>query len=81
MRSESSARCFSDDRRAARHGCGFSAGDRGADVADVTLTATFTRTEISTGERTMDAREFALEVQKDAGEWRIARVVAIETLR
>jgi hypothetical protein len=52
-----------------------------ADVADVTLTATFTRTEIGTGERTMDAREFALEVRKEAGEWRIARVAAVETLR
>jgi hypothetical protein len=53
----------------------------GADVADVTLTATLTGTEIGTGERTMDAREFALEVRREAGEWRIARVVAVDTLR
>jgi hypothetical protein len=52
-----------------------------ADVADVTLTATFTRTEIGTGERTMDAREFALEVRKEDGEWRIGRVMAVDTLR
>jgi hypothetical protein len=51
------------------------------DAADVTLTATFTRRDTSGAEETMDAREFALEVQKEAGEWRIARVAAVDTLR
>jgi hypothetical protein len=51
------------------------------DVADVTLTATFTRTEVGTGERTIDAREFAVEMRKEAGEWRIARVAVVDTLR
>jgi ketosteroid isomerase-like protein len=50
-------------------------------VADVTLTATFTRRETSGAEETMDARELALEVRKEDGEWRIARVVAVDTLR
>jgi hypothetical protein len=48
------------------------------EVADVTLTATVTRTA---GERTIDAREFALEMRKEAGEWRIARVAVVATLR
>jgi hypothetical protein len=50
-------------------------------VADVTLTTTFTRRETSGAEETMDARELALEVRKEDGEWRIARVVAVDTLR
>jgi ketosteroid isomerase-like protein len=50
-------------------------------VADVTLTATITRTDTASGERTMDAREFALEMQKEGGEWLIARVMAVDTLR
>jgi ketosteroid isomerase-like protein len=50
-------------------------------VADVTLTATITRTDTASGERTMDAREFALEMRKEGGEWLIARVMAVDTLR
>jgi hypothetical protein len=50
-------------------------------IADVTLTATFTRRDVSTGEETIDAREFALEVRQDAGEWRIARVTTVDTLK
>jgi hypothetical protein len=53
----------------------------GTNLADVRLTATLTRRDPRTGERAMDAREFMLEVRKDEGEWRISRVVAVETLR
>lgn len=50
-------------------------------IADVALTATITRTDTATGERTMDAREFALEMRKEGGAWLIARVTAVDTLR
>lgn len=50
-------------------------------VADVTLTATITRTDTASGERTMDARELALEMHQEGGEWLIARVTAVDTLR
>jgi len=53
----------------------------GSNIVDVTLTVTFTRRDSRTSEQTMDAREFGLEVQKEGGEWRIARVVAVDTLR
>jgi hypothetical protein len=48
--------------------------------ADVNLTAEFIdRTH--TTRRSRDAREFALTVRLDDGEWRIARVVAVQTLK
>ncbi len=54
---------------------------QGAAIADVALTVTLTGPDARTGEQTMDAREFALEMRKDAGEWLIARATAVDTLR
>ena len=53
----------------------------GSDAADVLLTASFVRRSISTGEESLDAREFALVMTKTDGTWRIARVTAIDTLQ
>lgn len=53
----------------------------GAATADVTLTASFIRRTISTGEESRDAREFALALTKTGGTWRIARLTAIDVLR
>ena len=52
----------------------------GAAAADVLLTASFVRRSLSTGDESLDAREFSLVCQKDGGTWRIARVTAIDTL-
>jgi hypothetical protein len=49
-------------------------------AADVTLTASFIRRSVTTGEESMDAREFALAMVKD-GVWRIKRVTAVDTLK
>jgi hypothetical protein len=49
-------------------------------TADVHLTTKFTRRSMSTGEETLDAREFMLAVRQVAGEWQIARVTAVDTL-
>jgi len=51
------------------------------DAADVLLTASFTRRNISTGEESLDAREYALVMTKADNTWRIARITAIDTLR
>lgn len=48
--------------------------------ADVSLTATFMRAD-DTGGSGLDAREFALEMVKSAGTWRIARAAAVNPLR
>jgi hypothetical protein len=53
----------------------------GGDAADVLLTASFVRRSITTGEESMDAREYALVMIKAGGLWRIARITAIDTLR
>ena len=53
----------------------------GATTADATLTVSFIRRSISTGEESRDAREFALGLMKAGGTWRIARVTAIDVLR
>jgi len=53
----------------------------GSDAADVLLTASFVRRSISTGEESLDAREYALVMNKTGGTWRIARITAIDTLR
>ena len=53
----------------------------GGDAADVLLTASFVRRSISTGEESLDAREYALVMNKTDGTWRIARITAIDTLR
>ena len=53
----------------------------GAATADATLTVSFIRRSISTGEESRDAREFALGLTKTGGTWRIARVAANDVLR
>jgi hypothetical protein len=53
----------------------------GSDTADVLLTASFTRRNISTGEESLDAREYALVMTKVDTTWCIARITAIDTLR
>ena len=50
-------------------------------AADVTLTASFIRRATAAGQDSMDAREFALEMRRDDGEWRIARMAIVEALR
>lgn len=50
-------------------------------AADVALTVTFRRRDPNTREETLDARELALEMRKEGGGWRIARVTAVETLK
>lgn len=50
-------------------------------AADVTLTVSFIRRSITTGEESIDAREFALAMQKSDGRWRIARATAVDTFR
>ena len=49
--------------------------------ADVTCVATLTRHNPATGERSIDARELQLGLTKSDGDWRIARVTALDTLR
>jgi len=53
----------------------------GSQTADVLLTASFARRNISTGEESLDAREYALVMTKADTAWRIARITAIDTLR
>lgn len=54
---------------------------RGPGLADVSLTVSFARAADASGQGSIDAREFALEMTKASGQWRIARVSAIDTLR
>ena len=54
--------------------------DEGATSASVALTGSVTGRRPETGE-TFDAREFAVDMRKTGGEWRIARFTAVETLR
>jgi hypothetical protein len=54
---------------------------QGADVADVALTVTLTGVDARTGEQSMDAREFALEMRRESGEWLISRATAVDTLK
>jgi hypothetical protein len=49
--------------------------------ADVNLTASFIRRSITTGEQSIDAREFAVDMRKTGREWNIARVASVDTLR
>lgn len=53
----------------------------GESRGEVTLTAVIRRRSITSGEESIDAREFAAEVIKTGGRWRISRVVAVDTLR
>ena len=50
------------------------------ETADVHLTAEFIRRSITTGEESLDAREFTIGMRRVAGEWQIARVTAVDTL-
>lgn len=49
--------------------------------ANVTLTIVIRRRNVSSGEESIDAREFSTEMRYADGDWRLARVVAIDTLR
>ncbi|HET7218870.1 MAG TPA: nuclear transport factor 2 family protein [Vicinamibacterales bacterium] len=51
------------------------------DAADVHLTAEFIRRSITTGEESLDAREFTIGMRRIDDNWAIARVTAIETLK
>jgi hypothetical protein len=53
----------------------------GGDAADVHLTAEFIRRSITTGDQSLDAREFSIAMRRTASEWRMSRVTAVETLR
>ena len=50
-------------------------------VADVSLTASFIRRSVSTGEESIDAREFGLVISKADGAWRISHLTAVDTLK
>jgi hypothetical protein len=50
-------------------------------TADVTLTASFEPRGDGMDGDSMDAREFALNLTKRSGVWRIGRVTAVDTLR
>jgi hypothetical protein len=51
-----------------------------ADHGEVTFTALIRRRDQS-GEESIDAREFAADVVRTGGRWRVSRVVAVDTLR
>ena len=59
---------------------GVDLGEDGS-AARVALTATFAGRGPAAGQDQMDAREFAMVMENDGGEWRIARVTAVATLR
>ena len=50
------------------------------DAADVTLTASFRRRSMASGEESLDAQEFTVHMIK-GGEWRVSSVKAIEPFR
>jgi hypothetical protein len=52
----------------------------GGETADVHLTAEFIRRSMTTGEESLDAREFTIGMRRVGGEWQIARVTAVDTL-
>jgi len=52
----------------------------GGESAEVDLTAQFIR-RAAGSRQSMDAREFKLTMRREEGEWRIAQVVAVETLK
>jgi hypothetical protein len=49
--------------------------------ADVTMTALIRRRSFHSGDESIDAREFSAEFRHTDGQWRVSRVVAIDTLR
>jgi hypothetical protein len=52
----------------------------GGETADVHLTAEFIRRSITTGEESLDAREFTMMMRRVGSDWKIGRVTAVETL-
>ena len=54
---------------------------RDADRGEVTFTALIRRRDHSSGEESIDAREFAADVVRTDSRWRVSRVVAVDTLR
>ena len=55
----------------------FTEPDRG----EVTFTALIRRRSFDSKEESIDAREFAGEVARSGGRWRVTRIMAIDTLR
>ena len=53
----------------------------GGETADVHLTVEFIRRAITTGEESLDAREFQLRMRRVGSNWQIAKVTAISTLQ
>jgi len=53
----------------------------GGETADVHLTAEFIRRSLTTGEESLDAREFTIGMRRVGGDWKIGRVTAIDTLK
>ena len=51
------------------------------DRAETSLTAVIRRRSVSSGEQSLDAREFAAELTRSGGVWRVRRIVAVDTLR
>lgn len=50
-------------------------------VAEVTLTTLFRRRSVTSGDASMDAREFLVGMRKLDGEWRVGRITAVDILR
>jgi hypothetical protein len=48
---------------------------------EVTFTAVVRQRSRESGEQSIDAREFAAEIVRADGRWRVSRVVAVDTLR
>jgi hypothetical protein len=55
--------------------------DPGGQTASVHLTAEFIRRSFTTGEESLDAREFSLSMRRVGGDWQIATVAAIQVLK
>jgi hypothetical protein len=53
----------------------------GGETADVHLTAEFIRRSVTTGEESLDAREFTIGMRRVGSDWQIARVTAVDTLK
>ncbi len=53
----------------------------GGDAADVRLTVELVQRSITTNERSLDAREFSMQMRRVGDEWQIARVAAVEVLK
>jgi SnoaL-like domain len=50
-------------------------------TAEVHLTAEFIRRSMTTGEESLDAREFTMALRLVGSDWKISKVVAIQTLK